>query len=86
MIWLGAAVRVWRILHPCFLAVETTDQRRHDGNVAGVGLVGRAERPRSDIAIAGATAPPSAGVVPQVASFVPSRSRAPSMVTRYWSG
>jgi len=28
MIWLGDAVRVWRILHPCFLAVETTDLRR----------------------------------------------------------
>jgi hypothetical protein len=25
---LGAAARVWRILHPCFLAVETTDLRR----------------------------------------------------------
>ncbi|SRR5258708_1995971 len=28
MTWLGGAARVWRILHPCFLAVETTDLRR----------------------------------------------------------
>ncbi len=28
MVWLGAAARVWRILHRCFLAVETTDLRR----------------------------------------------------------
>ena len=28
MIWLGLAARVWRILQPCFLAVETTDLRR----------------------------------------------------------
>ena len=28
MMLLGAAARVWRILHPCFLAVETTDLRR----------------------------------------------------------
>jgi len=25
MTWLGGAARVWRILQPCFLAVETTD-------------------------------------------------------------
>src|SRR5580700_10923347 len=25
MMLLGAAARVWRILHPCFLTVETTD-------------------------------------------------------------
>jgi hypothetical protein len=28
MMLLGAAARVWRILHPCFLTVETTDLRR----------------------------------------------------------
>ena len=28
MTWLGGAARVWRILQPCFLAVETTDLRR----------------------------------------------------------
>lgn len=28
MIWLDGAVRVWRMLHPCFLAVETTDLGR----------------------------------------------------------
>ncbi len=28
LIWLGLAARVWRILQPCFLAVETTDRRR----------------------------------------------------------